>query len=369
MAGDARRQRAERRAAELHESVLAQGTGHRSASVAAGAWLLAFVVYASTLALIPLAVWCAVGIRFRVLGIGLAALLLWILWQLRPRAPRTPDEGRLAPQDGQHLRELVDRVSTAVGTAAPRTIVLDPHINAGVYDGSRRDGRVLVLGVPLWLALDPQARVALMAHELGHFASGDTRRSRWVAGALGILQGWRHLLLPSPNDDVIQYSDNAFAMVASLFARGAMWVVGLVPMALGTALMRLTMRDSRAAEYRADGIAVDVAGRRGVLELLELISRTAGLEAPLQRASLAPGGDVIAAAAGHRPEGPAPEQPVEALDPYDSHPPSRMRLDAVRQGPDPTPAVVVDGALSHAIDAELEPTIRVVERRIRDGYR
>lgn len=354
--------------AALHEQVVSRT--YRSSGLARGAaWVLALAVYAATLALIPIAIWCVVGIRFRLLGIGIAALLLWILWLLRPRAPRAPAEGRLEPEDGRHLRELLAHVGRAVGTQSPRTIVLDAGINAGVYDGPRRDGRVLVLGVPLWLALEPQSRVALLSHELAHYASGDTRRGRWVGGALGILHGWRHLLLPSPHDDVISDSGDGFAQIAALLSRAAMWVVGLVPMALGTALLRLTMVDSRAAEYRADAIAVTVAGRDGMLELLHLVGRTAGLEAALQRASLAPGGDVIAAAAAHRANGPAPETTEEPSDPYDSHPPNRLRVDAVRHCPDETPSVVMDAALVRAIDTELEPLIRVIERRIRDGFR
>ena len=357
---------------QLHARVLAAGpswTGQHGARLGAGA--VAALVYAFTFALAAFAVWALVAWSNRLFGILTALLVGWVLWESRPRRPRLPDQGVLAPDEAPVLRGLLEEIGERLGTPPPSTIVLDRRINASVIGG--RGGRRLAIGVPLWLALSPQARVALLAHELGHFASGDTRRTLWVGGALNILRAWTVMLrgpahelgdrfgYPSPEGVTLDF--------LHVVSRAIMWVFGAVPYALGRILLRITRRDARGAEYAADVHAWRIAGRDGALELLTCLQREAGLTVALQRAAMAPGGDVLAAAASFRPEGPAPTADApRPSNPLDTHPPVGLRLEVVAALPPFDGEVRLDSDRVRRMEAELAARMREIERRIRDSF-
>ncbi|WP_309114375.1 hypothetical protein [Saccharothrix sp.] len=63
-------------------------------------------------------------------------------------------------------------------------MALDFEFNAGASDHGLRRRRRLVLGLPLWGVLEPQQRVALPAHEMGHFVNGDPTRGIATSPAL-----------------------------------------------------------------------------------------------------------------------------------------------------------------------------------------
>lgn len=372
--------RAQAHADELHREILANPDAVPSGAARLGALVLSLLVIVSTAALVPFAVWLFLVLPNHVMGAIAALIVLGVVWSIRPRRPRLPDDATpvsAAPQ----LTALLAEVATAVGTAPPRTIALSPDINAWVYDGPRRDGRVLVLGAPLWLALAPQARVALLSHELGHFASGDTRRGGVVGAAFDLLHGWRVLLDDGAgaDPDAGGYGQAAgadgshaglVAMISAFVTRLVLWVVGFVPLALGWMLQHLTSRDAQRAEYRADRIMARVAGRDAALDQLELVLREAALDAALQRAALARSDTLEAARAfdaRSQPPMPAPGRHHRA-NPFDSHPPTPYRIEAVTAQPATAPEVVLDAARAAAIDVELGPVLGTIERRVRDRY-
>lgn len=374
--------RAQAHADRLHQEILANPDQLPSGAARFAALVLSLLVIVSTIALVPFGLWLLVALPNRVMGVIAAALVLGVVWSIRPRRPKLPDDAAAVAAAPQ-LEALLAQVAAAAGTTPPTTVALTADINASVYDGPRRQGRVLLLGAPMWLALGPQARVALLAHELGHFASGDTRRYGIVGGAFEVLQGWRALLDDGSgaDPDANAYGQYAgtdgstggaglIAMISAFLTRVLLWVVGLIPLSLGWVLSHLTSRDSQRSEYQADRIMVRVAGRDGALALLQLLQREAALDAALQRAALARTDTLAAAAAFDA----ATEAPMTApgrhdrADPFDSHPPTPYRIEAVAAQPAHTPAVVLDSTRSDAVDAELANALGTIERRVRDRY-
>lgn len=373
--------RAQAHADALHREILANPDAVPSGAARLGVLALSVLVIVSTVALIPFAAWLFLVLPNRVMGAIAALLVLAVVWSIRPRKPKLPDDAAVVGA-APHLTALLAEVASAVGTRPPTTIALTPDINASVYDGPRSQGRVLLLGAPIWLALAPQARVALLGHELGHFASGDARRRGVVAGAFEVLHGWRSMLHDGAgaDPDANAYGQYAgvdggaggglIAMISAFVTRVLLWIVGLVPLGLGWALTHLTSRDAQRAEYQSDRIMDGIAGREASLELLEMLRREAALDASLQRAALARA-DTLAAAAAFdlRSEAPmtAPGRHDRA-DPFDSHPPTPYRIEAVAALPLSTPSVVLEAARAAAIDAELAQGLRTIERRVRDRY-
>ena len=70
---------------------------------------------------------------------------------------------------------------------APRGIIIDAEWNAAWVTAGVRRQRWLVLGQPLLTGLEPQQRVALIAHEFGHEHSGDLTRTLVVGSAVDAL--------------------------------------------------------------------------------------------------------------------------------------------------------------------------------------
>ena len=85
-------------------------------------------------------------------------------------------------------------MAAEIGARGVDTIVVEPDVNAAVTTyGPRR--RVLHLGLGLWAVLTPRQKVALLGHELGHFANGDIRHGVVVGSALHTLRLWVVVLL------------------------------------------------------------------------------------------------------------------------------------------------------------------------------
>lgn len=93
----------------------------------------------------------------------------------KPVTGGAPLPRRRAPE----LWSIVDSLAATVGVPAPEEIRLVPEVNASVAErtrwlGLRRGHRVLLVGHPLLSGLTIGQLVAVLAHELGHLAGGDT---------------------------------------------------------------------------------------------------------------------------------------------------------------------------------------------------
>lgn len=164
--------------------------------------VLAVLVHGVTVVLVGLGVWCLVaGLGAPLIVLGL--VLLGIAVVLRPRFMRLPDDVPLLKRaDAPELFAMVDEVAEVVGTRGVDRIAVDWDFNASVCAYGLFGRRLLTLGVPLWEILGPQERIALLGHELGHLANGDTRQAVLVGTAGRSLSAWSYLLAPTPRPEL-----------------------------------------------------------------------------------------------------------------------------------------------------------------------
>ncbi|MFD3547113.1 M48 family metallopeptidase [Streptomyces sp. NPDC058655] len=295
----------------------------------------------------------------------LGVVLLAVVAVLLPRPGRLP---RHAPvlyrADAPRLFELIDEVAAAVGTTGVHAVVVDTAYNAGVNTYGIRNRRVMCLGAGLWEVLSPQERVALLGHELGHFANGDVRSSFLTHGALRTLAHWYSLLVPHPLGSLLDLCVNTLVFLPR-------WAVyGLFLLLDG-----LTMRASQRAEYQADAGAARAGSTAAAVTLLDRLLIGDAVEAHLRRESIA----AARADSGHGAReaierdlwerlaariGSIPETEYErrrrvsarrghSVD--DTHPPTHLRRRCLAAA-DPQPArVVCDASRAQSIGAELAP--------------
>src|SRR5207247_204931 len=96
---------------------------------------------------------------------------------------RQPGPLLMAKEQPRLFAEL-ERIARATSQAMPAEVYLLPNVNAFV---ARRGGvfglggrRVMGIGLPLLEALTPPQFAAVIAHEFGHYDSGDARLGPWI---------------------------------------------------------------------------------------------------------------------------------------------------------------------------------------------
>ncbi|MET9852240.1 M48 family metallopeptidase [Streptomyces sp. NPDC006450] len=307
----------------------------------------------------------------------LGGLLLVAVAVLLPRPGRLPQGAPLLYRaDAPGLFGLVDEVGAAVGTAGVHAVVVDASANAGVRTYGFRGRRVMFLGLGLWEILTPQERVALLGHELGHFANGDVRSSFVTHGALRTLGAWHSFLVPASRGNLMDWLLNTLLFLPR-------WAVyGLIHVLDG-----LTMRASQRAEYLADAGAARAGSAGAAVALLDRLLISEGVEAHLRRESVTAaraGGGSGGREAREAAErelwerlaariGSVPESEYERLRRVsarrghsvdDTHPPTHLRRRCLASA-DPRPArVVCDGPRARSIAAELAPARAALARQV-----
>jgi Zn-dependent protease with chaperone function len=259
-------------------------------------------------------------------------------------------DGRSQPA----LVGLVGDVARAMGTAPPTRILLVPEVNAAVTEtggllGLRRGERVMVIGVPLIEAMTVDQLRGVIAHELGHYAGGDTR-----LGALTYRAG-----------------ASIYRTVDHL---GHGSLLGRLFSAYGRRYLALSLRVRRQQELTADAAAVRLAGRENHVTALRRVAVGAVAFDNFIRLYLAPlwrrGCDVENAFAGYRAllADPGRAKDLEAVeaavhgettDRYDSHPSLAERVANAERVPE-GPGAGSDGRPARELLVEADD----VERRV-----
>lgn len=354
----------------------------RSGGAALLATVLALAVHGLTLGLAVVGLWLLVAGWGEGLQPALGGLFLALAFLLRPRFGRVEKDRTELPllerADAPRLFALIDEIAAGIGTRGVDLVVLDTSVNASVSAYGIRRRRVLVLGLPLWATLDPQQRIALLGHELGHYAHGDTRHGFLVGSALSSLDTWRYLLARSEDGDSLS---DTFINVLTAPPR---WSVHGLTVLLDGATLRATQR----AEYLADGAAARTAGRDAAVGLLQRLLVSRSSELAMRR-------EVVAARtrAGGRTrreiqaEGlwervaaevrAVPEREYERLRRVAerrghcvdaTHPPTHLRIRNLTRGELRPPALALDPDRAAALDAELAaPARKVAALLLRDG--
>ena len=231
-------------------------------------------------------------------------------------------------------------------------LLLGYDLNAFTTTVGLRRERVLCLGLPLWATLDPQERVALLVHELGHFVNGDVRRGPLTQIAETTLGRVADLLAPDEAGD---------GGIFELLARAIGWVLSRIVFALHLLLVWTSQRDSQRAEYLADELGARAAGTAAAVSLADHMLSTDGIDTVIRREARAGNGArAWHAAARTARTNRAPDVPVlrqlsnhTGVSLFASHPPTGLRADMLERRPAHGAAVTLTETASARIDDEL----------------
>jgi heat shock protein HtpX len=278
------------------------------------------------------------GFALRVAGVFMVLLGV----ELRPRLARarrrTPD---LRRDDAPELFELVAAVCDRLGAPGVASIGVDDDFNAscGRYGLFRRPR--LVIGLPLWAALSPQGRLALLGHEIGHLVNGDPNRGLLTQPAVATFGRLAAVFYPR-------------RWVGRSSSMGLDWLINPVILLVATpihvgfrrlhlALNRFAALEHQQAEVYADALGVEIGGSAGACELMTVLVLAEAAELAVTRSArkaIAEPGEWHAAVRT------ALDGPLSDLDRraqltlrrqaslLASHPPSGLRHRLVRQWPE-----------------------------------
>lgn len=290
---------------------------------------------------------------------------------LRPRFGRVDPHLEVLSRDrAPALFGLVDEVAAAVGAPAPHIVAVSADFNAYATAVGLRRRRVLCLGLPLWGALNPQERVALLGHELGHFVNGDVRRGLPTQPALTTLGTAADLIRP-----VESYAANeshVVILVGHLMAKPVQWVLSRLLLGLQLLLLWVGLRDSQRAEYLADEMAAAAAGSAATIGLAEALLAAGSVLTVVHREARAEQGPARWREAANEARTSAAERlPLlrqlsvrDDASLFASHPPVGLRVRMVEARQWRTPAVVLTEHRCEQIDAELAGDYQRVGRHL-----
>ena len=173
-----------------------------------------------------------------------------ILWSIIPRVDKfTPPGPRLTPANAPQLFLMINDVAAKTAQARPEDVYLLNDVNAFVTHRGGFMGfgskRVMGIGLPLIKGLSPAELRSVIAHEFGHYVSGDVALGPWLyktRAAIG-------RTLQTLGDSILT---KAFEWYARMF-------------------MRMTMQISREQEFVADATAARVAGTAPTISALKRV--------------------------------------------------------------------------------------------------
>jgi heat shock protein HtpX len=200
------------------------------------------------------------SIWFAVLGLFLLALS----WVTRPRFGKLDKSEQIVPREElPELYHVVDKLCETAGVRPIDGIIIDQEFNASVRTVGVRGKRILTIGLPLFTILPKDERMALLGHEIGHFANNDVARSIFVGGAIGTLATWYDLLDVQHVDEI----EGIFGIISGFFMKG----LALIPYVLFMLIIHLSWHDSQRAEYFADLVGAELSGTKSSISLMEKI--------------------------------------------------------------------------------------------------
>ncbi|GIH17479.1 M48 family metallopeptidase [Rugosimonospora africana] len=295
----------------------------------------------------------------------LLALALW------PKLGRPDDRyGRIERGQAPTLFGLIDRVASAIGAPEPHVVCVDPWFNASARAAGLRRRRSLTIGVAMWAILPPQQRVALLAHELGHFVNGDARRGPLTHIPLTTLGALADLLrLPAVR------GAGAAGRVAAAVGRATLGTLRRIVLCGHFVLVRVCLRDAQRAEYLSDELAARAAGSDAAAGLADTLVLRETLY-PLVRRQARRGEPVTGwlGSANETRSGTAARLPgMRQLSIRDevsmsaTHPPTGLRARMIESRPPQAATVTLSAADCARIDDELAAAYGSARRHLAAG--
>jgi Zn-dependent protease with chaperone function len=259
--------------------------------------------------------------------------------------------------------------------------VISDEFNAS-YGRARVLGqRILVIGLPLWNALEDQQRLALLAHECAHDVNRDLRSGLVVGTAIDTLRRWAWLLYPD-----LRLSrqrtwaasggpSSALVMVAEFLAPLILLPLSGTVGFLAVGLHRVAARSGQRAEYRADELAATVAGTDAAIDLLEqFLAGDASVRAMQTALRANPNADIWARQRAFLAGIPASQRErwrrIAGREQHRtdaSHPPTLLRQNMLTSREHTPSRLTANPETFQSVTAELFSRSAVITREIRDA--
>ncbi len=334
------------------ESRSAPGLRRPWSAARALAYAIAFGVLVLDLALVAGGVAAIVTEFPDVVSIVFGVAMISVGVVMRPRVWQLDRGVVLEPAHAPVLHELVRRIAETVHVPAPDGIVVTADWNAAWAVVGVRRRRVLMIGLPLFACLEPQQRVALIAHEAGHERIGRATLDFVLWSSVSALDRVSDVLRPPREPAPME----AGLAPVEWLARGLAAIVALPVDAVLWLQARLLLRDMQRSEYLADAHAASVAGAAAVIDVHERLLQHPTFDLAVQRAAIdGSGHDVIARVRETMRTVPERERErhrrvarLQHTRLTDTHPPTGTRIELLQQrGPAPA-AVTLDACDLHA---------------------
>jgi Zn-dependent protease with chaperone function len=299
----------------------------------------------------------------------LGALACAFAWLMRPKPGKVPVKDIVSPKDFPALYGLVNEIVQKLGGRPINHIAVNEDFNAAYGVVGWRRVSVLWIGLPLWMALRPQERIALLSHEAAHGVNGDATRSFIVGSALEALDEWLGLLR----------GPLAHASVWDEMLAGYLyWILSLPVAAVQSLLAQLLWLNKQQAEYFADYLAAKIAGTDAAVSTLQRLGCSDYLDEVLNRNaySTSQSGAYILGLFRQRIAS-LPDREWQRLAHVAgregarldaSHPPTAYRIDALSAHFAATPALIAEDGTMSAADAELKALEERIGRRLIARY-
>ena len=196
-----------------------------------------------------------------------AGLFLSGLFGVRP-PPFTPPGPRLEREEAPELFAILEDLAARAGTVPPVQVYLAsvPQLAVTETGGFWGGKRVLLIGVPLLEMTSVQELRAGLAHELGHFAGGDTR----LAGVLSFTTASFASILQAVQRGAFREGTSHSAIEAGFVAAKVFGEI--LTQVYAHIFFRVMRASSRRQELAADALAAKLAGREATLRLLDKAS-------------------------------------------------------------------------------------------------
>lgn len=361
----------------IRESFQAGNGGHRGRSPARILlFLLSVLTNSSFLVALVAGVSVFLFLPLNLITFFVGAPLVGMAWVVRPRLAVEP-EVLSTRSECPGLWDLVDRVSGALGVEPPEGLEVQEDFNACVWRCGFSQKRILTLGLPLLWVLDKQERVAIVAHEMSHFANGDPARGALVATALRSLEAWYEVLYPDelwPANPYLNFFEKLGMAIGNLI----LFAVAQIPRLVLWVAVHLHWDDSQFAEYHADRLAARVSGVAAFESALVKLNLDSHFRSLVQKNTIREDRRGIFVEMEEYVDT-LPEREMERLRVLTefeetsldrSHPPTSWRREMVlRMEPGEPPSVDLPEATNDRIESELRALSPGVETALVEAYR
>jgi Zn-dependent protease with chaperone function len=335
---------------------------------------IALVVHAITFGVMALGVYLIVALWPHWSGIVYGLICFGIAWTLRPRLPKRPKK-IISREKYPVLYKLVDEISAELGTSTVEGIVISSKFNAMFQQYGWRRKKVLTIGMPLFLILTGQEKVAILGHEIAHGANGDPNRGLILGHAIRSLVDWHYFLYPVR---ILDGSRRAMrAGVAMILPNLLFRLICLGIQLVIYVLAHLSWHESQWAEYYADSLAAEASGTDAMMSLLEKLHYGDSFWFIVQKVYLSKGKMRFAEAFQEK-IATMPERELQRIRRVEkmeqsrldtTHPPTSYRIGFMEARHVETPRYLLSKVDEEQLEKELQPLYAELEGRLMENYK